>query len=157
MNGSGSGSGSMPTTCQSRMELRSLPSSSRRRVSFTSSLIGDDFTGRTWTVEVKPASAHRKEEKSDKDNERSEQRRKRDYDDETAFIRAYDKLAKKGEPVGYTRVRDLSSLGGNRSSAAFERLIAGNILERTTVTVEIGNGGKRTCVGMMRVRHDDEN
>jgi hypothetical protein len=116
--------------------------------------LADDFTGRKWEVTVESAAEARAEQKSAKADARSEASHERDRADEAALLSALDKLSPDGEAAPYG-ARSLAGLSKDRMSNAFERLLAGKLVERRTVEIEIANGAKRPGVGLRRTEDRD--
>ena len=117
--------------------------------------LNEDFTGRKWEVSIQVGGAARRAEKVEKINAKAEKERQRKAADETAFLAALSQLAPHGEAVPYQRVHDHAGTSRPRTSAAFERLIAGGIVERMTVEVTVGNGANRQAAGVRRKPDED--
>ena len=114
-------------------------------------VIGEDFTGRTWDLTVQTAAEAKATTKGSEADRKAESLRERNQTDDTAFLASLSKIAPEGEAVPYGRVRDLSGLSRDRASGAFERFIAqGIVLRIPDVEITVGNGAKRTVVGIQR-------
>jgi hypothetical protein len=101
--------------------------------------IGEDFSGRTWNVIVATAA----EVSETKRNQKEAASDDKQSQDEKSLLDALDRLAPNVGPAGYQRVRELAGLTKARMSSAFERLIARQIVIRTTARVEQGNGAMK--------------
>jgi hypothetical protein len=119
--------------------------------------MNDDFTGRKWEVEVKPAGVARSEEKETKAAAKADERRHREQSDETAVIAALNRLSGDGAPVPFGRVRDLAGLNKDRMGSACERLIAAKTIRRCPVTITVGNGANRESVGLQGTPYEVTN
>ena len=121
--------------------------------------LAEDFTGRRWDVKVLTIEEAIQSAGTDRLAAKSEATRRRDAEDESAFLTALDSLleADKCTAVLYVRVRDLAGIPRARVSRSFESLIASRVVERVTIKIKAGQGAEREAVGVQRCHRVAEN
>jgi hypothetical protein len=118
-------------------------------------VMDEHFGGRTWEVSVLSARETRQGKQDEQATDRSEKRRAQERADDAAVLIALDTLTARGQPIA-TRIRDASGLTSvPRFNRAKERLLMDEIIEEFEIDATIGNGAKRTAVGLRRKRIAD--
>jgi AAA domain len=102
--------------------------------------LAEDFTGRTWGVQVHTPSEARQGNVSAKADKKDQERLLQIRDDGTAVLNAIDKLANGDGAAVYTRVRDLAHLSNPRMTRAVDGL--GACVQETEVEIRTGKNLK---------------
>jgi hypothetical protein len=116
----------------------------------TEGVIGEDFGGRTWDVEVRTAGEERVNVKTEKEEDRKAKTVEQDKADDLALMAALDRLDLKGEGVAFKRIRIESRLSGPRAERSRDRLRRAGFIEEVPIEWETGKGAKRTGSGYRR-------
>jgi hypothetical protein len=112
----------------------------------------DDFSGRTWQVEVHAPADARAAEKEGKDNEQERKRQAKDRDDEAKVLAALDDLDAERQGVSFTKIRAVARISGDRVRGALVRLVRApdKPVEEIEVRSKGGNGAKIRAEGYRR-------
>jgi hypothetical protein len=106
-------------------------------------ILAEDFTGRTWCVNVSPygevVAEQAAEAESEKEREADDQVKR----DGTKVLTALDQLDREGKGCVPTKVRALSKLSGTRFSRAVLQLVTDEFLEEPLVEIACGRGTKQ--------------
>jgi hypothetical protein len=113
-------------------------------------VIGEDFSGRTWAVDVQTAGEERATVKAGKEQERKSKSLEQDEADDRAFMAALDRLDPKREAVALKPIRVEARLSEPRAGRARDRLKRAGLIEEIAVQVIAGNGAKRPGTGFRR-------
>jgi hypothetical protein len=116
--------------------------------------LADDFTGRTWRVEVFKPTEARAVETDSRGAERQRQITRRQKDDEAQVLEALDKLDPQQEgKATLTKLRNLThdrGLSRDRCDRAVDRLAEAGVVVAVEVMVEGGSGSFQTAKGYQR-------
>lgn len=105
--------------------------------------LNDDFTGRTWQVEVEQASDARAEMAQAKDSQAEQKKSQKVKDDGVKLLRVLDSLAdKKDGWAGRTKVRDLAHLSGPQMTRTVAALVGEGVIEEGTTESASGKNRK---------------
>jgi replicative DNA helicase len=113
-------------------------------------VIDEHFSGRIWEVAVSTATEANEGAAASRDQARSESRRRRDTEDDTALLTALDSLDRERAGASYNHVKAESRLPRDRMARAANRLQREGAIEEIPVSVIIGSGAKRECKGLRR-------
>jgi hypothetical protein len=112
--------------------------------------LDDDFSGRRWNVSVMTAGASREKQEDAREDHKAERQKAKDKDDDTALLRALDRLDPQREGAGYTKVREAARLDSARMTRAVDRLSTEGLIEELEIKIAIGNTAKRGGRGIRR-------
>lgn len=110
--------------------------------------IGDDFTGRTWKPTVSGYQEAKREQKSEREQEKVHERQA----DESLVMKMIDDMEKVGDAATKTRLREGSPLSRPRTDSALERLRQQRLIEEYTATVPKGNKASQDATAYRRIR-----
>ena len=80
-----------------------------------------------------------------------ERRLAKDREDDAALLAVMDRVDPDRKGYGYTRLRDLARLRGDRMTRAVERLINEGIIEEVDgYTAAVGSGARKPCRALRR-------
>ena len=113
-------------------------------------VIGEDFSGRQWQVNVTSATEAINAKHDEKQEARSQAQQRQDREDDAGLLVALDKLDRDRMGAGYNRVQNESRLSDARMQRAATRLKEAGIISDKRVEIEIGSKATRNVPGLVR-------
>jgi replicative DNA helicase len=110
----------------------------------------DDFTGRTWAVQVHTFAEERQSAEAAVKEARRRKSQAQDDEDDEALLRALDLLGPGEDGCGLNQVQNAARLTEPRTQRSVQRLSAGRLVEEIPFVATLGNGGRRTVKGLRR-------
>jgi hypothetical protein len=104
----------------------------------------DDFSGRTWRVEVFAPAEARVAEEEGKSSEQERKEAARDRADDAKVLAALDRLDPDRKGVTRNKLRPKTKLSGDRVSRACWRLVDEGIIEEVEIAGKRGKGAEVT-------------
>ncbi len=117
--------------------------------------LNEHFGGRRWELSLFTVEEIRQGAQSAGQDKKEQRQKQQDRDDETAVLRALDKIDPDKKGAGYAKVRDAAGLSERRMTRAVVSLISESIIREGKVKVTLGKGGKRKARGLRRVSQED--
>ena len=119
--------------------------------------LGEDFSGRTWHVNVTTQTEAIQARKDEAQTAKRQKERAKESEQETRLLQALDGLAGPDGVAGLTKVRDAAGLRSDAMTQTVLRLKSKGIIEEVLTAVALGTGNKtnRTVPGLRRVREND--
>lgn len=114
------------------------------------SVLGDDFSGRTWDLTLSGAAEAKRSEAADRDTAKRQKQADADRLDDDAIMAALDRLNLDGTGVSYNRVQLAANLSDGRMLRGVLRLKGGRLVEEVMVLADHGKGAKRPAKGLRR-------
>ena len=105
-------------------------------------VLGDDFTGHKWEVEVRTATEDRESTEEAREDDRDRKRREQVKGDGTAVLTALDRLADDSGEAGYTKVRDAAGLPTPHMVRAVLDLTENGVVEEVEMLIATGRNLK---------------
>jgi replicative DNA helicase len=116
-------------------------------------VLGEDFGGKKWEVEVATGAEFYQGEKGLRAAASQQKRDREDRANDAAVLAALDRLDEEGTGVGLGAVRTEARLSRERYDRALARLRGDGLIEDTRVAVTVGHGATRGSPGIRRRGH----
>lgn len=115
-------------------------------------ILGEDFGGRRWEVQVIPGAQARAERKTSPGGDQDPLELKA-QEDESRLLQAIDKLAPGGGIAGYTEAMGKAGLRHERMLTIVQRLVQAKVVREIPngYLATVGNGATRRAKGIQRV------
>ncbi len=117
--------------------------------------LGDDFTGRTWDVQVLTEAEAISSRVDRKESEHEAKRLEKERAEEGRLLQALDELTARGRPATESALRKETRWGKDKVNTVVGRLVQQDILQTTVQAVTGGHGATRQAE-VYRRAHEEE-